>query len=215
VEILFSDDSLLVVDKPAGIPVQPDGWKPDAPYLVELLEERFGKLWVVHRLDKITSGVLLFARTAEAHRALSISFERRETRKVYHAIVNGEPGWDERKARHALRVNVGHNHRTVVDNGRGKPSETEFKVLKRSGGDGLLEVRPHTGRTHQIRIHAAALHHPLLGDVLYGAPPTDLIARPALHALSLTFTHPVSGSPVTFSAPYPDDFVNALERLGL
>ena len=228
IPILYSDDSLLVIDKPAGIPVLPDGWNKDAPYLVKLLEEQFSPLWVVHRLDKVTSGVMVFARTAESHRALSMQFEQRETRKVYHAICVGAPAWDEHTARHKLRINVGHSHRTVVDNSRGIPAETQFKVLKRYNGHGLLECIPATGRTHQIRVHAYALGHPLLGDVLYSAPLVSPhfepknggvsegqggLARPALHSVSLTITHPVTGERLTFTAPYPPDFAVALTHL--
>jgi RluA family pseudouridine synthase len=221
-KILHSDDSLLILDKPAGIPVLPDGWEKDAPYLVKVLEQPYGRLWVVHRLDKVTSGVMVFARTAESHRALSMQFERREAHKVYHAIVNGLPKWDEHTARHRLRINVGHSHRTVVDNGRGVPAETHFKLLIRYPGHGLLEAVPATGRTHQIRVHAYALGHPLLGDLLYSATPLAPqnggnekgIARPALHAFSLTLTHPLTNERLTFTAPYPHDFSQALIQLG-
>jgi|BarGraNGADG00212_2_1021979.scaffolds.fasta_scaffold21783_2 RluA family pseudouridine synthase len=211
--ILHEDEELLIVNKPAGMPVLPDGWEKDAPYLVKLLEEQYGKTWVVHRLDKITSGVMVMARTAEAHRALSMQFEQHEVQKVYHAIVVGVPEWDQLTARHPLRVDVGHSHRTVVDHSKGKSSETAFRVLERHTGTSLLEAIPGTGRTHQIRVHAYAIGFSLLGDTLYSAPATDLIARPALHAQSLTFTHPASGERVPFSAPYPDDFQTALEKL--
>lgn len=211
--ILHQDDAILVIDKPAGIPVLPDGWDQAAPYLVKLLESDFGRLWVVHRLDKITSGVMVFARTAEAHRALSMQFERHEAQKIYHAICNGVPAWDEHTARHRLRTNVGHSHRTVVDNGRGVPAETHFKLLKRYNEYGLLECTPTTGRTHQIRVHAYALGHPLLGDVLYSAPETGLIPCPALHAFALTLTHPLTNERLTFTAAYPPDFAAALKHL--
>jgi RluA family pseudouridine synthase len=212
-EIIHIDTCLLIVNKPAGMPVLPDGWDPNAPYLVKLLEEQYSQLWVVHRLDKVTSGTIVFARTAKAHRALNLQFERREAQKVYHAILNGEPKWAEHIARHPLRVNVGHSHRTMVDDRRGKPCETRFKVLKRYKDYSLVESTPATGRTHQIRVHAYALGYPLLGDLLYSASPTDLIARPALHALSLTLAHPESGERMTFAAAYADDFNQALCRL--
>jgi tRNA pseudouridine32 synthase/23S rRNA pseudouridine746 synthase len=207
------DDQILVIDKPAGLSVLPDGWEPDAPYLVQQLEAEFSKLWVVHRLDKVTSGVMVFARTADVHRALNTQFERHETRKVYHSLCNGIPKWDEHTARHPLRINVGHSHRTMVDHSHGKPSVTHFKVLNRYGIAALLEAVPASGRTHQVRVHAYALGHPLLGDSLYSAPPTDLIGRPALHALSLTLTHPTTGQHMTFKASYPDDFMQALISL--
>ena len=219
--ILYEDAELLIINKPANLPVLPDGWEPDAPYLVKLLKEKYpdpstgsGRgLLVVHRLDKVTSGVMVFARTPEAHRALNMQFEHHEAQKVYHSICVGVPNWDEHTAKHKLRVNVGHSHRTMVDNGHGKPAETAFKVLKRIKGYGLLESVPATGRTHQIRVHAYALGFPLLGDILYSAPKTDLIERPALHAQSLTFNHPVSCERLTFEAPYPDDFKKALRQL--
>ncbi len=211
--IIYEDEHLLVLDKPAGLPVLPDGWEKDAPYLVKMLEAEYGKIWIVHRLDKITSGVIVFARDAETHRTLNIQFEERQAEKVYHAIVEGIPQWNEKIAKHPLRINVGHKHRTGVSDKYGKPSETRFKIIKRYQEAALLEARPVTGRTHQIRVHAYALGHPLLADILYGASETHLIARPALHAHSLTFTHPQSGERQTFLAERPQDFVETLELL--
>lgn len=212
-DLLHADKQVLILNKPAGLPVLPDGWQPEAPYLVKTLEAEYGKVWVVHRLDKVTSGVMVFARTAEAHRALNAQFERREAGKLYHVILVGSPEWEQRTAGHPLRANVGHKHRTVVDFKRGKAAETRFQVIKRYPAEALVAASPLSGRTHQIRAHAAALAHPLLGDVLYGAPQTDLIARPALHAHSLTFLHPETDRPVSFTAPYPEDFAIALARL--
>jgi RluA family pseudouridine synthase len=211
--IIYSDEQILVVNKPAGISVLNEGWDKEAPYLVKVLEEQHGKIWVVHRLDKLTSGVMVVARTAEAHRALNIQFDKHEAEKIYHAIVVGVPAWGEKIARHPLRVNVGHKHRTMVDNKNGKGSETRFKVLKRYPANVLLEARPMTGRTHQIRVHAYALGYPLLGDVLYSAPESEIIARPALHAYSLSFTHPETKKRLTFTAGYPEDFKQALEKI--
>jgi RluA family pseudouridine synthase len=214
-ELIYRDDHILVLDKPAGIPVLPDGWEKDAPYLVKLLEEEFGRVFIVHRLDKTTSGVMVFTRRAEAHRALNMQFENHEAEKIYHAIVEGNPNWNEKVAKFPLRADVGKKHRTAVDDQRGKPSETRFRVLKRYQDWALVEAKPLTGRTHQIRVHAYALGHPLVGDVLYGGSETDLILRPALHAYGLTFTHPATGERLTFRAEQPKDFVSALERLGV
>ena len=216
-KILYEDEHLLVVDKPAGLPVLPDGWEEDAPYLVKSLEEKYGKIFIVHRLDKITSGVMVFARDAETHRALSLQFESHEAEKTYHALVEGNPKWEEKTARHPLRANVGHKHRTMVDDKNGKPSETRFRVLKRyparpeqgREASALIEAKPMTGRTHQIRVHAYALGHPLVGDVLYGAQETYGIPRPMLHAHSLSFIHPVTNERVKFTAPHPPDFDEA------
>ena len=212
-QIIHSDDHIMILNKPAGLPVLPDGWEPDAPYLVKMLEEQFGKIFVVHRLDKFTSGVMVFAKTAEAHRSLNIQFEKHTIEKIYHAITVGTPPWDEKTTKFPLRANVGHKHRTMVDNRNGLRSETRLKVLKRGQANVLLEAMPMTGRTHQIRVHAYALGYPLLGDVLYSAPETDIIARPALHAFSLTFTHPDTNERITFTAPYPPDFESALNKM--
>lgn len=213
--ILYKDSQLLVVDKPAGLSVLSDGWEPDAPYLVKMLEERYGKVWIAHRLDKVTSGVLVFARDAETHRALNMQFESHQAEKIYHAIVEGNPKWDAKVTRFPLRVNVGHKHRTVVDDRNGKPSETRFRLLKQYQAAAWVEAMPLTGRTHQIRVHASALGHALLGDVLYGARESKVISRPALHAYSLTFTHPASNESVTFTAEPPRDFATALKLLGV
>jgi RluA family pseudouridine synthase len=213
VDILFQDDQILVVNKPAGLPVLPDGWEKNSNYLVKELEAQYEKVWIVHRLDKVTSGVMIFACTAEAHRNLSIQFEKHQVEKIYHALANGVPVWDEKIAKYPLRVNVGHSHRTALDAGKGKPSETHFAVLERFKAYVLLEARPVTGRTHQVRVHAYALSHPLLGDILYSAPKTDMIARPALHAQSLTFAHPTDDKLMTFTQPYPPDFETALNNI--
>jgi len=214
-KIIYEDDQLIVVNKPAGLPVLPDGWEKDSEYIVKMLEEQYGKLFIVHRLDKITSGVMVFARDAETHRALSLQFESHEAQKTYHAILEGNPKWEEKVARHPLRLNVGHRHRTVVDDKKGKLSETRFRVMKRYQEAALVEAKPMTGRTHQIRVHAYALGHPLVEDVLYGARDRYGLPRPMLHAQSLSFIHPATHERVKFSAPHPADFDEALERLNV
>ncbi len=209
--ILHTDENILVINKPAGLPVLPDGWEKDAPYLVKSLEEQFGRIFIIHRLDKITSGVMVFARDAETHRTLNLQFENHQAEKTYHAIMQGNPKWNEKITKYPLRANVGHKHRTMIDDKNGKHSETRFKILKRYQEAALIEARPMTGRTHQIRVHAYALGHPLLGDLLYGADKTDLIARPALHAQALVIE--INGERFNFKAAYPDDFRAALEGL--
>ena len=211
--ILYADEHLLVVDKPAGLPVLPDGWERDSQYLVKILEAELGKIFIVHRLDKITSGVMVFARNAETHRALNLQFENHEVEKIYHGLVTGSPKWEEKIARHPLRANVGHKHRTMVDDKKGRPSETRFRVIKRYPESALLEAQPMTGRAHQIRVHAYALGHPLVGDPLYGAPGVHEVPHPLLHAQSLSFVHPVTKERVKFSAPRPSDFEAVLENL--
>jgi tRNA pseudouridine32 synthase / 23S rRNA pseudouridine746 synthase len=228
--VLHIDEALLVVNKPAGLPTLPDGYSADAPYVVGLLQEAFGRLWVVHRLDRETSGVLVLARTADAHRLLNLQFQEREIAKLYHALVVGTPAWDERAVHLPLRADGDRRHRTVIDRAHGKSSTTSFRVLERLGNYTLIEARPKTGRPHQIRAHLAAERLPLVGDVLYasqggglqGDPGAGLrrllvddapLARLGLHALALTLEHPASGAAVTFEAPYPPDFAGALARL--
>ena len=213
--ILYQDDDLVVVDKPAGLPTLVDGWQPEAPYLAGLLKQVFPALWVVHRLDRETSGVIVFARTAEAHRALNAQFEGRLVQKDYHALVAGLPARERIDLRMPLRANVGRKHRTVVDEKEGKPAHTAVRVLERFEGAlpaALVEAQPHTGRTHQVRVHLAAAGHPLLGDALYGGP-AGIIERAALHARRLRIAHPVTLEELTFEAQYPEDFLRAMESL--
>jgi len=212
-KIIYIDEQILVINKPAGLSVLPDGWEKDSDYVVRRLEEQSGRMFIVHRLDKITSGVMVFARDAETHRALNIQFETHEAQKTYHAILEGNPKWEEKVVKYPLRANVGHKHRTVVDDKNGKPSETHFRIIKRLGEAALVEAKPMTGRTHQIRVHAYALGHPLVEDVLYGARDQYGLSRPMLHAQTLSFVHPATNERVKFSAPHPADFDEALERL--
>jgi RluA family pseudouridine synthase len=213
VEVLYQDGAILVVNKPSGLATIAEGWAPEAPNLRRILEMTWGRLWVVHRLDKVTSGVIVFARHAEAHRALNRAFEQRAVVKRYHAIVCGRPPWQQITARQPLRAGVGHAKRTAVDRQRGEPALTRFRLREQLAGHALLEAVPETGRTHQIRAHLLALGFPILGDSLYGAPATSLIARPALHAFSLSIPHPLSGEPLVFQASYPSDFMAALQAL--
>jgi RluA family pseudouridine synthase len=178
-----------------------------------MLEEDHGRIFIVHRLDKITSGVMVFARDAETHRALNIQFEDHQAEKTYHAILEGNPKWDEKVAKHPLRANVGHKHRTMVDDKNGKPSETRFRIIKRNQESALVEAKPMTGRTHQIRVHAYALGHPLVEDRLYGARDMYGFGRPMLHAQTLSFIHPATNERVKFSTPHPEDFDQAFDFL--
>jgi len=214
IPVIHSDGDILVIDKPAGVLSIPDGYDHAVPYLRRLLEPSYGRLWVVHRLDKETSGVMVLARTPEAHRALSLQFAGRQVSKTYHTIVEGEPEWDEKVLDLPLRASVGRHHRTVVDIGNGKPAVTKFQVLERFDGYALLAAIPETGRTHQIRAHLYDLAFFILSDPLYGHMRTSIyIDRMALHARSLRFWHPSTGAMVTFESPCPADFEAALAQL--
>ncbi len=210
---LYADQDILVVNKPADLPTLVDGYRPEAPYLLGLLKAEYGELWVVHRLDRQTSGVIVFARSAAAHRTLNIQFEKRKVEKVYHALVQGSPAWEAKNVNLPLRANGDRRHRSTVDAIRGKPCSTELRLLERYADHALLEAIPHTGRTHQIRAHLAALGHPIVGDHLYGGKSLEGLTRLGLHASRLKFCHPVSGVEVEFRAPMPDDLTHALKTL--
>jgi RluA family pseudouridine synthase len=230
--IIWSDDHLLAINKPAGLPTLVDGYNPAAPCLVGVLKQAYEPLWVVHRLDRETSGVMVFARSAEAHRSLNAQFEKRQASKAYHALVLGSPAWTKKTVKLGLRPNGDRKHRTVIDPLKGKPALTRLRVLERFGPYALIEALPQTGRTHQIRVHLAAQGFPLVGDGLYGdgrgvllseiAPgyqpsktegEKPLLGRLGLHARSLTLAHPLTAEALSFEAGYPKDFARALKGL--
>jgi RluA family pseudouridine synthase len=219
---LYLDEALLVVNKPAGLPTLADGYHRDAPYLAGLMTQVYGRVWVVHRLDKETSGAIVFARTTQAHRELNHQFEQHQVNKVYHALVIGQPEWDEKTIRLPLRPDGDRRHRTVVDPRGGKPAVTELHILERFNNYALVEATPRTGRTHQIRAHLAAIGHSLIADDLYqgrvkvladALERTMPIDRLGLHAHSLALIHPLSGQAQRFEAPYPPDFADAVQKL--
>lgn len=211
--VLWSDDHLLLINKPPGLLSLPDGYDPSLPHLKSVLEPAFGRLWIAHRLDRETSGIIVLGRSRHAHRQLNAQFEGRKVEKTYHALVVGTPSWDEEQVEYPLRPDGDRRHRTILDLDQGKPSQTNFQVLQRFEDHSLVEAIPTTGRTHQIRAHLSAIGFPLVGDLLYGDkhhPAHGLLDRVGLHALSLAFDHPHSRERVRFEAPYPSDFRSAI-----
>jgi RluA family pseudouridine synthase len=194
------------------LPTLPDGYDKTAPCLINLLKQEYDWIWVVHRLDKETSGVIVLARSAEIHRTLNIAFEGHEVHKDYHAIVTGVPLWEKITNDTPLRPDGDRRHRTVIDRQHGKTAITHLRVLERFARHALIEAQPETGRTHQIRAHLAALNLPLAGDALYGGH-RDLIARTALHAHRIELAHPSTQEALRVEAPYPLDFAEALRQL--
>lgn len=228
VEILHRDEHILAINKPFGLRTLPDGFQPQLEHVRSLLEPQFGRLWIVHRLDKETSGVLLLARNAGAHRALNEQFAGRVIQKEYRAIAAGLPARNAWTIELPLRIDGDRDHRTLVDPEHGKPAVTLAALLESyPAGYSLLSARPLTGYTHQIRAHLAACGLPIAGDPLYRAKihpawnvdlpvkaPRKLIPakRLGLHAFSVQFIHPASQQTVRLSAPYPPDFLQLIEQ---
>lgn len=218
VGIIWEDESLLVANKPPGLLTLPDGYDPSTPHLKLILTQDYGRLWIVHRLDRDTSGVIVLARSSLAHRHLNSQFQERSVSKIYHALVIGEPDWDTNTIELPLKVDGDRHHRTVVDIHNGKESLTRLKVLERFDGFCLVEAAPESGRRHQIRAHLHAAGFPIAGDILYvdrkkveSQPEiSGMLMRCALHARSIKLMHPDTGKDIFFEAQYAKDFRSLL-----
>lgn len=223
--IVHDDDEVVVVDKPVGVAAHPSpGWT--GPTVVGALAaagyristsgaaERQG---VVHRLDVGTSGLMVVAKSERAYTVLKRAFKERTVEKVYHALVQGhpEPTTGTIDAPIGRHPSADWKFAVVAD---GKPSVTHYEVLEMLPSASLVEVHLETGRTHQIRVHFAALRHPCVGDLTYGADPTLAartgLSRQWLHAVRLGFEHPATGDWLEVTSTYPDDLAHALETLG-
>lgn len=236
--IVHEDEALLVLEKPAGLVVHPGAGVQSGTLVHALLHHApaiatvggEGRPGIVHRLDRDTSGLLVVAKTEAAYLALVEAIRERRVTRIYQALVWGDPGPNHG----SIELPVGRDPRdrkrmAVVHRG-GRPARTGWRVLERFGVATLLEARLDTGRTHQIRVHMAAVRHPVLGDPVYGGRarkslslrPSErsladallrLMRRQALHAATLELSHPASGRPLRFESPLPEDFVRALELL--
>lgn len=236
-DILFSDDHIVIVNKPANVLSVPDRYDPDIPNLTKLLGQEFGDpIMAVHRLDKPTSGVMVYARNADAHRELNRQFQEREVDKIYHAIVDGQPPVDEEiEVDEPIANNPGESGKMMVSN-KGKYAMSVFKVMETFGHQfSLIGAQIFTGRTHQIRVHLAYAGYPLMVDPYYGKrdefklsevkrrfnlrkeeEERPLLNRVPLHAFRLAFDHPESGERMEFEAEMPKDMravVNQLRKL--
>jgi 23S rRNA pseudouridine1911/1915/1917 synthase len=188
---------------------------------VNALIHRFGTLssvggalrpGIVHRLDRLTSGVILVARTDAAHRHLAEQFSSRTVDKVYLALVHGRLKADRGRIERPITRDPFRRVRMTAKLARGRSALSEYQVLKRFERFTLLEVRIGTGRTHQIRVHLASIGHPVVGDTLYGAP-AGTLDRYFLHAQRITFTSPASGERITVEAPVPAELQHYLDKL--
>jgi len=224
--IVFEDEDLVVIDKPAGTLAHPTTVVVGGT-VSELAVARWGSLpapqgedrpGIVHRLDSDTSGLMILAKSAPAAEALVSAFREREVEKRYQAIVHGEPRFDA----DWIETPIGRRRERMctLPEGEGQPAATFYQVKERFGDFALLECRPKTGRTHQIRVHLSSIEHPLVGDRIYpgrvrrplpaGAPRPE---RHLLHASGLSFVHPVSGEALAFESPLPAEFQAWLDWL--
>lgn len=222
--IVHDDADIVVVDKPVGVAAHPSlGW--DGPSVVEHLAaagfristsgapERQG---IVQRLDVGTSGLMVVAKSEHAYAVLKQAFRDRTVDKTYHAVVQGHPDPFRGTIDAPIARHPGSDWKMAVVAG-GRASITHYDTLEAFRAATLLTIHLETGRTHQIRVHMAAIHHPCVGDPLYGSDPVLAarlgLVRQWLHAVELTFVHPGSGEPVTFTSTYPDDLQHALDVL--
>jgi RluA family pseudouridine synthase len=240
--IIYQDERLIAVNKAAGLSVGGERWDESAERLDKLLASSLGldKLYTVHRIDKDTSGLVVFAKEPDTHKRLSMAFQTRSVHKLYLAVVHGLPAWEDGSCDLPLVVDGDKRHRTIVDKYQGKKSFTAFHLVATlSGAKGpisLLECRPETGRTHQIRVHLAQLGLPIVCDSLYGKSAfrsvepglylsdlkarwngdvyeeRPLLNRLGLHALRLELPAKLGGD--TFTAPLPRDMKAFINQMG-
>ncbi len=231
-EILYEDEDLMAINKPAGIVVHP------APgnftgTIVNAVLFHLGRVGeglrpgIVHRLDKGTSGVMVIAKNDQTLRSLSQQFKDRKTKKVYHALVFGSLRPKTGRIATAIGRDASHRRKFSSKTHFAREAVTQYRVLQEFSGLSLLEVRPETGRTHQIRVHLSENKHPIVGDTLYGAKSflssikdasalalLESVDRPLLHAQSLKLTHPATRQEVSFESPWPQDLKSLVAALG-
>lgn len=235
-EIVFEDASLLVVDKPAGMVVHPGPGHATGSLVAGVLHHLRAqpdelpvlpgndatRPGIVHRIDKDTSGLVVIAKTVAAQTGLAAQFAAHTLERSYLSILTGEPDFERRTVQTTHARDPSDRRRFAPVVGARRRATSEVEVLEQLQGAALARWRLHTGRTHQIRMHARSLGHPVFGDDLYGRPPRDEprkslwrdLGRHALHAATLGFSHPVTGGQARFESPLPAELVALLQRLG-
>jgi RluA family pseudouridine synthase len=226
--IVYEDDHLVAVNKASGIAVGGDRFDDSKERLDTLLSAALARqVFTVHRIDKETSGLVIFAKTPESHRRLSRAFESRLIKKRYIAVVYGHPLWQETSCDVALVPDGDKQHRTIIDLYQGKKSLTRFRLRETAGNYSILEAFPETGRTHQIRVHASALGHPVVCDRLYCRSPKPVLLSsfkrgwrgnpeeelPLLSRLGLHAAEIVLPNDVALQAPLPRDMAALLSQM--
>jgi 23S rRNA pseudouridine1911/1915/1917 synthase len=206
--ILYEDAALVFIDKPPGLVVQRRMFAPDEPCLHDLVERHTSPAFLLQRLDRGTSGVIFFSKRADVNARLTRQFARRQIRKTYLALCNGELA--DRRTIDAPIGRTGAITFAVRDDG--KRAVTHLVPVACSRAGSVVEIELETGRTHQIRVHLAAIGHPVAGDWLYGVANA---ARPMLHAATLELWHPLTGQRLRVAAPLPADFRAEAERRGI
>jgi len=229
--VIFESTGFIAVNKSSGISIGGDRWDESKERLDSIISQDcgYGKIYTVHRIDRDTSGLVVFAKDQQTHKLLSGAFEERKIAKRYIAVVHGRPHWDETSCELALVPNGNKRHMTIIDKFRGKPSVTLFRRLGSAGNYSVLEVMPETGRIHQIRVHAASLGFPVVCDSLYGKETPvllssfkpgwrgktneekPLLSRLGLHAMEITL--PVEICEHTLKAPLPRDMAALIKQM--
>jgi 23S rRNA pseudouridine955/2504/2580 synthase/23S rRNA pseudouridine1911/1915/1917 synthase len=229
--IVAETEDYIAVSKPSGMLTLPDRHDAELESLRGWMQQKFGQIWVIHRLDKDTSGLILFAKNEDSHKYFSKLFENREIKKIYQGIVIGKPVHDSGIIDEPLAEHPSKNGTMVVYK-KGKPSRTDYKILRTWNAFSLLEFDLHTGRTHQIRVHCKHLSNPIACDPFYGdGKPvllssikkkfklskhddneTPILNRLALHSFSLSFTDR-QGASITLEAPLPKDMRALMQQL--
>lgn len=231
-DIVYEDHDLLLANKPGGLLTLPDRFAPEKPNVLGLLNQAYGKVWTVHRLDRETSGIMVFAKNEEAHRELSRQFQEREVAKAYLALADGQIHLEEGEIDRPIVPNPAKPGQMMTAR-KGKAAFSRYKVLERFQNFTLVEVSIETGRTHQIRVHLQALGHALAIDEFYGRRTAlflseikgrnyslgkfeeerPLMGRLSLHAWKLALQHPSTGEKRSWEAPLPKDFNAVLKQL--